>query len=345
MDAERESLENKRILIVNVNWIGDVLFSSPAIRLIKETYPSCFLACMIVPRCREILENNPFIDELIFFDERLLNVSFFSKWKFIGFLRKKKFDTAFIFHRSFTRALICQLAGIPERIGYGRKKTAFLLTKKIKSPLNVHRVDSFLELLKSKELWTKMREYQFFIKEEDRRFAEQFLKENRIANNDIIVCLNPGGNWDLKRWPSEYFVMLGDSIAEKYKAKILIVGAEKDRELALGIASHMKYKPIVSAGRTSLSQLAALFEKSHVVISADSGPMHIAVSMKTPTIALFGPTSPEITGPIGSSKIKVIQENVGCATPCYKSDCRSNKCMQAITVQRVMDAIEKEKFL
>lgn len=345
MNTEKETLENKRVLIVNVNWLGDVLFSTAAIRLIKEKYPSCFLACMVVPRCGEILKNNPFVDELLFFDEKTLNASLFSKLKFMHFLRTKKFDTVFIFHRSFTRALICRLAGIPERIGYGRMKTGFLLTKKIEAESNIHRVDSFLNLLKAKGLQTECREYQFFIKEEDRQFAARFLKENGVEDKDFVICLNPGGNWDLKRWATENFVILGDLIAEKYKAKILLTGAEKDRELVCDIARRMTHKPIISAGKTSLSQLAALFEKSNLVISADSGPMHIAVSMKAPTIALFGPTSTEITGPIGSSKIKIIQENVGCSIPCYKLNCPSNKCMQAITAQKVMDMIEREKFL
>lgn len=380
MNTEKETLENKRVLIVNVNWLGDVLFSTAAIRLIKEKYPSCFLACMVVPRCGEILKNNPFVDELLFFDEKTLNASLLSKLKFMHFLRTKKFDTVFIFHRSFTRALICRLAGIPERIGYGRRKTGFLLTEKIEAKSNVHiapqkarcinqwkngeifpkdgldatavkpwsgvhRVDSFLNFLKAKGLQTECREYQFFIKEEDRQFAARFLKENGVEDKDSVICLNPGGNWDLKRWAPENFVILGDLIAEKYKAKILLTGAEKDKELVCDIARRMTHKPIISAGKTSLSQLAALFEKSNLVISADSGPMHIAVSMKAPTIALFGPTSTEITGPIGSSKIKIIQENVGCSIPCYKLNCPSNKCMQAITPQKVMDMIEREKFI
>lgn len=345
MDIKKETLENKRVLIVNVNWLGDVLFSTAAIRLIKEKYPSCFLACMVVPRCGEILKNNPFVDELLFFDEKTLNSSLLSKLKFVFFLRKQKFDTVFFFHRSLTRALICWLADIPERIGYGRNKTNFLLTEKISFPSDVHRVDSFLELLKVKGLRTENREYSFFIKEEDRRFAARFLKENGVEENDSVVCLNPGGNWDLKRWPAENFAALGNLLAEKYKVKILITGGEKDKQLALDIAAHIKQKPKICAGKTSLSQLAAVFEKSRLVISADSGPMHIAVSMKAPTIALFGPTSPKITCPVGDGKFAVIQENTGCKIPCYKLACPSNKCMQAITPKKVMEIIEKEKFL
>ncbi|MFH1856215.1 MAG: lipopolysaccharide heptosyltransferase II [Candidatus Omnitrophota bacterium] len=339
------SFKDKRILIVNLNWIGDVLFSTAAIRLLKELYPTSFLACMIPPRCKEILENNPYVDELILFDERTKDRSFLSKLKLIVFLRKKKFDTVFLFHRSFTRALICRLAGIPERIGYDRRKTNFLLTKKVKLEPTAHRVDYFLNLLRVKDLTEANKEYQFFVKEEDRLFAEEFLKKHNIGIEDKLVSLNPGGNWLLKRWNAENFAVLGDLVAEKYKAKILITGSEKDKELALNISGAMKHKPVICAGETTLGQLAALFEKSRVVVSADSGPMHIAVSIKAPVVALFGPTSPEITGPIGSGKSVVMREDTGCVIPCYELSCPSNKCMRAITPQKVIRLIDEEKLL
>ncbi len=139
----------KRILIVNVNWLGDALFSTPAIRAIKNRYPDCFLACMVVPRVKEALERNPYLDELIIFDERLVHRSFWAKVKFIFQLREKKIDTVILFHRSFTRALICHLAGIKERIGYYTKKRSWLLTKSLNCPNrdSLHRVDYFLNLL------------------------------------------------------------------------------------------------------------------------------------------------------------------------------------------------------
>jgi lipopolysaccharide heptosyltransferase II len=345
MNAPEEVLRNKKILIINVNWIGDVLFSTPAIRLIKESYPSSYLGCMIVPRCKEVLENNPYVDELILFDERTTHRSLFSKLKFILFLKEKNFDIAFIFHRSFTRTLICWLANIPQRIGYYRKKSSLFLTKKIEVTEGIHRVDYFLNLLKAEGLNTENKDCQFFIKEENRHFASQFLKDNRIEKSDLLVSLNPGGNWRLKRWPPENFALLGDLIVERYKAKILISGAEKDRQLALDIAKMMKHKPIIAAGKTTLAQLAALYEQSHLVISGDSGPLHIAICVKTPTVALFGPTSPKITGPIGSSKFRVIQEDVGCVIPCYKLNCTLNRCMYAITPYKVIEIINKEKLI
>ncbi len=341
----RKNFKNSKILVVNINWLGDVLFSTPAIRLIKESYPSSYLACMVVPRCKEILENNPYIDELIFFDERTIHRSLLSKLKFILFLKRKKFDAVFIFHRSFTRTLICYLSGIPQRIGYYRRKNTLLLTEKIEMKKGIHRVDYFLNLLKARGLEAKSRNYQFFIREQDRDFASSFLEEHKINTRDALVYLNPGGNWLLKRWAPENFAKLGDLIIERYNAKVIITGAQKDRGLALNIAKAMKHKPVIAAGKTSLTQLAALYERGHLMVSGDSGPLHIAICMKAPTIALFGPTSPKITGPVGSSKFRLIQVDVGCSVPCYELNCSLNRCMRAITPQKVIEIIDEEKIL
>ena len=113
----------KRILIVNVNWLGDVLFSTAAIRALRQRYPDAYLACMLVPRAKQILEDNPRLDEIIVYDENDRHRGITGKLKFIFFLKKKRFDVVFLFQRSLTRLLLCFLAGIPKRVGYYRKKS------------------------------------------------------------------------------------------------------------------------------------------------------------------------------------------------------------------------------
>ena len=121
----------KRVLIFNVNWVGDVLFSTATIRNIRRNYPDSFIACVIPSRCYPVLKGNPHLDEVIIFDEDDRHKATLEKLKFVKYLKDKKFDIAFLLHRSFSRTLICRLAGIPERIGHYTKKRAFLLTKKI----------------------------------------------------------------------------------------------------------------------------------------------------------------------------------------------------------------------
>ena len=111
-------------------------------------------------------------------------------------------------------------------------------------------------------------------------------------------------------------------------------------ELCKKISSLMKTKPVLLCGKTSLKTLGAIFKKGKVVISGDSGPMHIAVSVKTPVVALFGPTSYRITGPYGDGVYKILQKEIDCEIPCYKLSCKDNRCMKAITVDQVLEEIK-----
>lgn len=338
--------KRKKILIFNVNWLGDIIFSSPFIRAVRETFPDSYIACAIPPRCKDILETNPRINELIIFDESGPEKTFLGKIKFAFKLRKENFDIAFLLHRSLTRALITFIAGIRVRVGYDTKRRGFLLTKRLGSPAkDTHRVEYFLNLAKAIGADTSKKDYEFFITEPDRKKSESILESRGVSNNNRIVVLNPGGNWDPKRWPVSRFAELGDRLIERYGVKILITGAEKDKALADKISKVMKNKPISICGQTTIRELASILERSELVISGDSGPMHIAISVGTDVVALFGPTFTDITGPYGKGNYIVIQKDVGCSIPCYDFTCKDNRCMKAISVDDVIGAIEENGYL
>ncbi|MBU4376335.1 MAG: lipopolysaccharide heptosyltransferase II [Candidatus Omnitrophica bacterium] len=342
----------KKILIINVNWLGDVIFSTPFIRAIREAYPESYIACVVVPRTKEMLEANSRINELIIFDEDASERGIAGKIRFIMKLRKEHFDTAFILHRSFTRAFITFLAGIKERIGYDTKGRGCILTGKLKQSdpapargCGMHKVEYFLKLAEAAGADTSKKNYEFFITDIDRKKVEALLQSLGINTNERFVVLNPGGNWDPKRWPVEHFSLLGDRLREKYGVKIVISGGRKDEKLAEEISKAMRHKTVSLCGRTAIREMAAIFERAKLVISGDSGPMHISVSMHTGTIAIFGPTDPAITGPYGGDNYTVIQKDIGCSVPCYDMTCRENRCMAAVTPEDVMKVIEEEGYL
>lgn len=333
----------KRILIVEVNWLGDVLFSTAAIKAIKDKYPESFLACMVVGRCSQILEDNPSVDEVIVFDEKSSHKSLFSKVKFIVSLRKENFDTVFLFHRSFTRVAVCYLAGIKRRIGYYRKKTGFLLTDKFEIPDNsLHRAEYFINLINKTGIESKDKRYEFFINSKAVDRVVDLLAKFGITREDNYIVINPGGNWNPKRWPVEYYAQLADRISQSPGMKIVVSGAKKDISLSQRINSKMKNEAIILAGETNLKELGALLKGARVVISADSGPMHLAAALGVPVVAIFGPTSPQITGPYNPQAEHIIlQKDVGCPVPCYEVSCADNKCMKAVTVDEVFKAVKK----
>jgi lipopolysaccharide heptosyltransferase II len=337
----------RRILIFNVNWLGDALFSTATIRNIRRNFPESFIACVIPSRCYPILKGNPHLNEIIIFDEKDRHKGILAKLNFIQLLRSKNFDVVFLLHRSFSRALICRLAGIPERIGYDTKKRGFILTKKITSPKKdaLHRIDYYLNLIEKAGIRVEDRYLEFFVSDEDINFVEEFLDKNLISKDDFLVALNPGGNWMPKRWVKEYWAILADKLVDDFKAKVIITGAHNDLPLVLGIKELMRHKPLLTCGLFNLKQLAAFCRRLDLFITADTGPLHIAnASGAKKIIALFGPTSPQVTGPYPINNVVVLRKDIGCKIPCYVVNCPDNRCMKAITPEEVLEEIKKIKI-
>lgn len=158
------------------------MFSTAAIRNIRRNFPDSFIACIIPSRCYQVLKGNPYLDEIIIFDEHDRHKGILSKLNFIKTLKGKEFDTVFLLHRSFSRALICRLADIPHRIGFYTRKRAFLLTKAIIPPKkdSLHRIDHYLYLIEKAGLKLEDRYLDFFVSDEDKKSVEDFLSRNSI---------------------------------------------------------------------------------------------------------------------------------------------------------------------
>ncbi|MBU1887883.1 MAG: lipopolysaccharide heptosyltransferase II [Candidatus Omnitrophica bacterium] len=330
----------ERILIVNVNWLGDTLFVIPFIRALRESHPQSYISVLTHPRCGEVLMASPHIDEIIIYDEKGRNKHLLSKFAVISQLKSKKFDIAFILRKSLSRSMLLFLSKIPRRIGYDNKRAGFLLTKKVPLPTKVlHKAEYFLGLARAVGIDPKKARYEFFISDTEKKEAAKILREAGLKKEESFIAINAGGNWDLKRWPAENFAELGDRIYDKLHLKVVLTGAVKDIELCKKISDMMKHKPILLCGKTDLKTLGAIFEMAKWAISNDSGPMHIAAGMGASLVALFGPTSPEITGPYGNGVCVVLRKDIGCKIPCYMLSCKDNKCMKAITVEEVLRAI------
>ena len=332
----------KNILVINVNWLGDVIFSAPIFKALKAAYPQARIACLAVPRVRQVLESISCIDEIIEYDEKGRHSTPWGKFKLIIQLRRNKFDSAFILHKSLTRALLAFLAGIPVRVGYKTKGRGFLLTHTIPDQVDsLHRSDYYLKVLERYGIPIGDRSCQLNVSPDAEAEVRKILAQEGIGNEGFAV-IHPGANWDLKRWPVEKFALLTDSLISNLKTKVVITGAENDLSLVSQIAQLCKTKPVLLTGKVNLKQLMALMKMSAFVLSADSGPIHVASGVGANVIGLFGPTRPEITAPRGKGRIALIQHDVGCnRRPCYYLQCPDNICMQSITVDDVLQEIKK----
>lgn len=336
----------KRILVVNVNWLGDVIFSSTAFAALQSHYPQAQISCLAVPRVSEALRHIPCIKEVIIYDEKGKDRFVFGKIKLILALRSRKFDGVFLLHGSWTRALLVFLAGIPVRVGYDRKGRGWLLTHRVTPVVGMtHRGDMYLHVVESYCGPSAVaRVTNVSIPEADILRAREKLVQQGIQKDDFLVLMHVGGNWPQKRWPIENFIKLSNILAQDEKIKVVISGGPSERSLADRILQGAIRKPFIVVGQTNFIELAALMKSANIVISADSGPLHIASSVGTPVVGLFGPTHPLVTGPRGSGRKYILHPKVGCnEKPCYHDTCCDNICMKAISVKDVVDQIEKER--
>ena len=347
MQRSNDFSAQERILIVEVNWLGDVLFSTPAIRAIRQKYPGAYIAALVVPRCKALFLGNNYLDEVLILDEEGRHKGLRGKLTLIRDFKIRHFTIVYLFRKSLTRALCVFFAGINTRIGYDSKKSGFLLTQKLILPKeDLHRADMYYYLVTRMKIPEGERYCDFFISSDDKKFIDDFLKKYNIKNEKGLVVLHVGGNWNLKLWPKENFAQLIDALVERYHADVIISGSVKDSALAQEIASKARHKPFLACGMTTLHQLGALFQKSDLVISADSGPLHIAMAMEARTVSLFGPTAPEITGPMGRGDFSILRnKNIECVIPCYNLECKNNICMRSISVEQILDEVEKRGWL
>jgi len=333
----------KKILVVSVNWLGDSIFSLPVFENLKRACPDSYIGVVAPGYLKEIYQACPAVDAFYALSDRAFFKNVAGKWEIVRSLKKESFQQAIFLHRSFTKTLICWLGGIPERIGYRRAKSNGLLTHAVEpvDPGTVHRADYYAGVLAGAGIPVPVKKYRIVIPQEAAEQAQRILQDLGISRQ-AYVCMHTSANWDPKRWPQGHFARLADMLIKENDLKILFTGSNKDSGLIRQIISLMRASKAAFslAGKTSLLTLAALARSARCVISADSGPLHLAAAAGSRTVALFGPTSEKITGPRGIGESRVVRASVDCVTPCYDQACVSSRCMESITVEDVYEAAQ-----
>ncbi len=343
-------MDPKRILLIRLDRIGDVMLSTPAIKALREKFPSGYLAFMVGPHAADLVKNNPYLDEVIVYDKNGTHKNFLSTLKFAFSLKKIKFDIAICLHPTMRTHLIAFLAGIPRRIGYDRKGKIFLTEiihhEKEKGLLSESQY--VLDMLKP--LGINSLDRSLYIKLDDVVLSRtrSFLKSLGIGDKDIIVTLHPGASSVSKKWPIERFAGVADYLVDNFKAKVIVVSGKDDAELSGKIMEFAKNKDkiIDLSGKTTIMELASVLKLSRLFISNDSGPVHISVAVGTPVISIFGRIDPGLGpkrwGPTGINDIS-IQKDAGCKV-CLAHNCTVDfKCLKVIEVADLIEAIGKFK--
>ncbi|MCK5504202.1 MAG: lipopolysaccharide heptosyltransferase II [Thermodesulfovibrionia bacterium] len=349
--------KTEKILIRGANWIGDAIVTVPAIRSIRHAFPEAHISLLTRPWVAEIFKEDPAINEIILYNENFKGLA--GRLKLAKILRQKKFDCAILLQNAFDAALIAWLAKIPEIIGYKRDCRSFLLTKAIpvtKDVLEQHQVYYYLKLLESAGIKTARTQPYIYIKDEERQWARNLIGSSLPGHRLPLIGINPGATYgSAKRWLPERFAEVIKRIINEINGRVVIFGSPPEVEIANEIMKSVRsasmdkglritdygQRIVMMSGKTSLRELAALISECDALITNDSGPMHMASALFIPTVAIFGSTNKETTGPFGQGH-KIITKGLPCS-PCMKRECPEGhlECMTEITADEVFSALKE----
>jgi heptosyltransferase I len=333
------------ILIVKLSAVGDVIHTLPSLAALRNLYPVAHITWVVEEAAAEIVRDHPCLDRIMVSRRKgwleeikagRLKKPLREMKSFLRDLRDREYDLVIDFHGLFKSAMLVFLSRGKRKIGYDsyQELSGFFYGEKIPEDMTKHAVDRYLDFPKYLGATISSPAFQIAIGEESRKNVDGILALHRITGP--FVALNPVAYWDTKLWDDERFAALCDRIGELYSIPVVLTGQKAPSLEKIRALTHQGV--INLEGQTTLKDLAELYRRAALLITTDSGPMHLAAAVGTPVVALFGPTDPKRTGPYGSGHM-VIREPLFCA-PCFRKTCREMTCMKNITVEAVFKAVE-----
>lgn len=320
-------------------WIGDMVLLTPALRALKHIYPESDLTLLLRPLVTDLMETHPYVDTRIV--DTKTGGRFRSLMRLVRQIRQRAFDVAVVLHpTSFRNALIPFLAGVPIRVGTNVVGRGVLLTASVRDDTDVHEVHRYLRVLRLLNIKDAPGTLEFWHTDVEREVVRDRLHTEGVSLTDRLIAINLGTTWRTKRWDVVNFGEVIQQVVRRIPdTKVVLTGASTERELAAALPASL---PVINfIGETSILQLGALLERCEVCLTCDSGPMHIAAAVGTPTVALFGPTAPIRHKPYGTDHT-IIEKSVVCR-PCYKRTCHRQDapylCMTKIDPAEVAKAL------
>jgi heptosyltransferase I len=346
--------EPRSICILRLSSIGDVIHTLPVAHLLKERFPSARITWVAEKGMSALLNHHPAVDQLLLVDTKKWRKRIFSPvvWRelysFFRYIRIQRFDLVLDFQGAFKSALRAAFSGATRRIGMARsdrkEKWSSIFLNEFSRPTKnkKHIIEKNLALLESVGIRSESLSLHFDIhpEEEAIEYVEQELKKLEVQD---FILINPGGGWITKLWDEDKFAQLIDQIYNDLHIPSLILWGPGERHLADKIMRKCITPAMVSFS-TNLSELIALVSKSRLMVSGDSGPLHVASALGIPVVGLYGPTDPLRNGPWNphDSTCSIHYE----CSPCYLRVCPIGiQCMKKMEVPQVLDSVKKTFYL
>ncbi|MFC1633815.1 glycosyltransferase family 9 protein [Planctomycetota bacterium] len=343
--------EVRKILIIRMAYIGDVVMTLPILRPLKELHPEAKITFLTSSIAKNFLVSNPYIDEIITYDafwfySGLSVQSIMKYWRFLKILRSKSYDLV-IEARGDIRniLLIAYLSKSKWLASYKVGGGGFILNKVVPFHEIKHRVDYHLDIVKSLGGQVDTVEWDIYLDQQEKASVESLLAQKGVVPSNRLVGIHPGARETLKCWAGERYAKVADHLIYEHGAIVLFTGSPTEKKLVDLILEKMDNAAVNLVGETDLRLLSALIEKLDLLICNDSAPLHIASALNTPTVAIFGPSKSRETGPYGNVH-RVVEKKFPCRFCCDEHTCRYrmfNECMNQIETEDVLAAV-KEVF-
>jgi len=336
----------EKILIARTDRIGDVVLSTPVIRYFRKEYPDAYLAFMVRPYTVDIVKNNPHLDEVIVYDKDYEHKSVLRTLLFGLSLRKKRFDLAIALHPTNRVHAVFFIAGIPVRIGYDRNM-GMLLTKKIRHSKQEglkHEASYNFDLCKNAGFHVKDPDLCPYIvtDKHEKTLVDKLIADQRIKPGFIAV--HAGASCPSKRWPPGRFTEVCKKIIDSTGHDVVLVGGSETADISGKIASGVSHNCFDLTDMLLVGELAELLSRAELLISNDSGPVHVSAAVGTPVISIFGRKDPGLSparwAPLGDNHI-VLHKDAGCVD-CLAHNCdKGFKCLDSVSTEEVVEAALK----
>jgi heptosyltransferase-2 len=309
--------------------------TTPAMGRVRSAFPGASITVAANPTVAQLLRHHPACDRVLVYDKKKKHHGPSGLLRFCAEVRKDRFDLALLFQNAIEAAIMTTVAGIPRRAGYNTDCRGLLLTHSVsgwRAARKLHHTDYYLNMLAGLGLQGGDVRLRLQCTEEELALARTRLSDERW------VAINPGATYgSAKRWFPERYAAVADELAREFSARILLVGGPDEQEIAGAVAAGMSTPPLNLAGRTSVRELMALLSWCRLLVTNDSGPMHVAAAFGVPIVAVFGSTDHTTTSPLATS-CRIVRRPTDCA-PCLKTECPTDhRCMTAVSPADVLEA-------
>jgi len=328
----------RRILVREVNWLGDAVLTLPALEALDGRFSQAEISLLAKPWVSGLFAGHPAVDRVLEYRTADLHRGVLGRWRLAKTLREGGFDLAILFPNSLDAAVTPWLACIPRRVGYPTEGRRWLLTHpvpRLSTKPGQHQVERYLDLVRALG-GNGAPSLRLRVTAGARHSAQKLLENHAIGPTELAVALNPGSVYGgAKRWPVERFAAVADGLAERCGARILLIGSLQERSMLDEVGARMRHPAINLGGCTDLGALVGVLERARLLLTNDTGAMHVAAAVGTPVLAIFGPTDPQATGPLGPYS-RIVRDPVPCS-PCLLRECPiDHRCMTRVTVDHVL---------